>query len=267
MIHLPRENRPLAPAISGAPPCPGGVCGVIISSMERVERAPVTAPPSPATPARPTATPPVRVWRRRRTLWGELWRWLLTGLIFGTLAAGIIFAGLLAAIYWQARTDQARPVDAIVVLGTAQYNGQPGPVLRSRLDQALQLYHAGYAPVIVVTGGRAPGDQFTEAEASADYLAANGVPATAILRENEGRDTWQSLQGVASLLAGRSERRLLLVSDGFHLLRAKLMARDLGFTPYGSPAVDSPIRVGGPGELSFVVREALAIVAHVLYER
>ncbi len=205
--------------------------------------------------------------RRRRSVWGELWRWLLTAIIFALVAGIVLMVGLVLAVYWQARTDQVRPVDAIVVLGTAQYNGRPGPVLEARLERALEVYQAGFAPVIVVTGGRAPGDQFTEAEAGERFLLANGVPPAAIVRENEGRDTWQSMLGVAEVLSPGDDQRLLLVSDGFHLLRAKLMARDLGFEPYGAAAVDSPIVAGGGGELSFAIREAVAIAVHVLTER
>ena len=208
---------------------------------------------------------PGRRWRR--SWWGELWRWTLTAIIFATLASAIILIGLMVAIYVQARTDQARPVDAIVVLGTAQYNGRPGPVLQARLDHALDLYRAGHAPVIVVTGGRAPGDQFTEAEAGEMDLLEQGVSPGAIVLANEGRDTWESLVVVADALEPRGDHRVLLVSDGFHLFRSKLMARDLGFDPYGSAAVASPIVVGGSGELSFAFREAFGIIVHVLTGR
>jgi uncharacterized SAM-binding protein YcdF (DUF218 family) len=213
----------------------------------------------------PPAPDPVRRWRR--SLWGEAWRWLLTGIIFVLVAGMTIMVGLVLAVYWQARTDQVRPVDAIVVMGTAQHNGRPGPVLQARLDRALALYEAGNAPLLVVTGGRAPGDQFTEAEAGETFLLAEGVPPAAIVKENAGRDTWQSMMGVAEVLAPRDVQSVLLVSDGFHLLRSKLMARDLGFEPYGSAAVESPIVIGGAGELSFAIREAVAIVAHVLTGR
>ena len=183
--------------------------------------------------------------------------------IFSGLAGVVIGGGLVAAVYGQARTDEARPVDAIVVLGTAQFNGRPGPVLRARLDRALADYEAGYAPYIVATGGKAPGDAFTEAEAARDYFVEAGVPAEAILMENEGRDTWASMQGVADVLGERGLSRVLLVSDGFHLLRGEVMARDLGLVPFSAPATMSPIRTGGAGEFSYVVREAAGIVVHV----
>lgn len=201
--------------------------------------------------------------RRRRSLLAELWRWLTTAIIFAGLAAGVVGVGLVLAVYRQARLDQARPVDAIVVLGTAQWNGRPGPVLRARLDRALADYQSGYAPYIVATGGRAPGDAFTEAEAARDYLIEAGVPPDAILMENDGRDTWGSMQGVAALLAERGLDRVLLVSDGFHLLRGKLMARDLGLLPFAAPARDSPIRAGGGTEFSYALREAAGIVVHL----
>ena len=187
----------------------------------------------------------------------------MTAVLFAVVAALVVWVGLIVAIYWQARTDQTRPVDAIVVLGTAQFNGRPGPVLRARLERALEVYEAGYAPLIVVTGGRAPGDRFTEAEAARDYLIERGVPPAAILLENEGRDSWQSMRGVAALLAERGRGRVLLVSDGFHLFRVKLMARDLGLTAFAAPAPGSPIRPGGAGEFSYVLREAAGVVVHV----
>lgn len=95
-------------------------------------------------------------------------------------------------VWWASRRDQARPAQAIVVLGAAQYNGRPSPVLRARLDHATDLWRRRLAPVVVVTGGRQPGDKFTEATASADYLIAHGVPDAQILREVSGRTTWDS---------------------------------------------------------------------------
>lgn len=207
---------------------------------------------------------PVAPRRRRRSVWGELWRWAVTLLLFATLAAAAAAALLVVAIYRQARTDQAGPAAAIVVMGTAQWNGVPGPVLRARLDHALDLYRRGLAPLLVVTGGRAPGDAFTEAEAARAYLIEQGVPADAILMENAGRDTWESMNGIAAVARQAGLTRLLLVSDGFHLFRSKLMARDLGLAAAAAPAPNSPIRPGGPVEFSYVLREAAGVVVHLL---
>lgn len=187
-------------------------------------------------------------------------------LIFAVIAPPLLGLALIGAIYWQARSDEARPVEAIVVLGAAQYNGRPTSVLRARLDQALALYDRNLAPVMVVTGGKQEGDVTTEAEASRDYLVEHGVPRSAILMENEGRDTWQSLQGVATMLKPRDLTRVLLVSDGFHLLRSKKMARDLGLKPVASAAPDSPILPNTTREFGFVIREAVAITVYVAKE-
>ena len=150
-----------------------------------------------------------------------------------------------------------------MVLGTAQYNGRPSPVLRARLDEALAAYREGVAPLVVVTGGGLPGDAFTEAEASRDYLVDRGVPESAILLENEGGNSWESMQGAADLLEAEGLSRVLIVSDGFHLLRLKLMARELGLEAAGRPAEESPIRKNSATEFDYVVREAGGIVLFV----
>jgi uncharacterized SAM-binding protein YcdF (DUF218 family) len=232
----------------------------MIASRDGTTVAPAPAPAPHRSPARPSR-------RRRRSLWGEVWRWSLTALGFAaaaTIVAGVV---LVLAIYRQARTDSARPADAIVVLGTAQYNGWPGPVFQARLDRALELWQQGYAPILVVTGGKQPGDAYTEADAAWNYLTAAGVPPEAIVSENAASDTWQSMQGVAALLRPRGLDEVILVSDGFHLFRSRMMARDVGLHAWGSPATASPIRVGGEGEFSYILREAAAVVAHLWQTR
>jgi uncharacterized SAM-binding protein YcdF (DUF218 family) len=233
----------------------------MIASRDGTTVAPAAVPVPDSPVVRPSPL------RRRRSAWGELWRWGLTLVWF--CAAALVIAGLVLvfAIYRQARTDQARPAQAIVVLGTAQYNGWPGPVFRARLDRALELWRAGYAPVLVVTGGKMPGDGYTEAEAAWAYLTDAGVPAEAIVTENTASDTWESMQGVAALLQPRGIDEVIVVSDGFHLFRSRMMARDVGLQAWGSPAEMSPIRTGGGGELTYVMREAAAVVAHLWQTR
>jgi uncharacterized SAM-binding protein YcdF (DUF218 family) len=214
--------------------------------------------PLPAEPSRPKAP-----MRRRRSLWGEFWRWLVTAFWFLFFALLISGAILLVSIYRQARTEGARPAQAIVVLGTAQYNGWPGPVFQSRLDHALRLYWDGYAPYIVVTGGKQPGDGFTEAEAAQAYLMNAGVPASNIIMETEASNTWESMQNVSAILEPQGITDVILVSDGFHLYRSRMMANDVGLRSTGSPAPDSPIVVGGSGEFAYTLREAGGVLAHL----
>jgi len=155
----------------------------------------------------------------------------------------VVYYGVNLFQVWSVgNSDQARPVDAIVVLGAAQYDGRPSPQLRARLDHVVELWKLGVAPLVVVTGGNQPGDRFTEASASATYLSQSGVTSAAILQENRGHSSWESLAGVARLLNERDASRVLLVSDPFHSLRIRLVAQELGLTAYVSPTQTSPVR-------------------------
>jgi uncharacterized SAM-binding protein YcdF (DUF218 family) len=191
------------------------------------------------------------------------WLWWGAGIVavFVFLVPFLVFA----CVYKQARTNEARPVDAIVVLGAAQFNGIPSQVFRARLDTAFDLYQQGYAPTIVVTGGRIMGDQYTEAEAGKTYLVDRGVPADAILMENVSHNTAASFDGVRRILQPRGVESLLVVSDGFHLYRSKLLAEDAGFEAFGYAAQDSPIRHGSGTELRYMIRETLGVLAWKLH--
>ena len=158
------------------------------------------------------------------------------------LAGGLAYLAVTFVQVWLAgRRDGARPAQAIVVLGAAQYDGRPSPVLRARLDHTADLYDRGLAPVVVVTGGRAVGDRFTEAAVSATYLHGHGVPESAILRESSGRNSWQSLAASARFLRARGIRKVVLVSDPFHAARIDAIAGELGLESSTSPTRTSPI--------------------------
>jgi uncharacterized SAM-binding protein YcdF (DUF218 family) len=147
-------------------------------------------------------------------------------------------------VWRSARRDDARPSDAIVVLGAAQYDGRPSPVLAARLDHALELYEQGVAPTIVVTGGRQPGDRFTEATAGATYLHEHGVPDDAILRETNGRSSWESLAAAGAFLEERDMTKVVLVSDPYHAARIEDIADEVGLDAVTSPTNTSPISGG-----------------------
>ncbi len=157
------------------------------------------------------------------------------------IAGGVLVTGYATIRIWQRGiTDETRPVDAIVVLGAAQYNGTPSPVFASRLDHAVHLFAAGVAPVLIVTGGSREGDRTTEAASARAYAVAHGVPDSAILGEDQGRSTLESLEAVAGILRQHGLRSAIFVSDRTHMLRVILMARDLGIEAYGSPTTTSP---------------------------
>jgi uncharacterized SAM-binding protein YcdF (DUF218 family) len=143
---------------------------------------------------------------------------------------------------WRAAdSDDREKTQAIIVLGAAQYDGRPTDVFKARLDHAAGLWHDGVAPTIVVTGGKQPGDRFTEAGAGADYLHDLGVPDEAILRETTGNSSWESLAASARFLQERGIHDVTLVSDPFHSLRIELIAEELGFDANTSPTRTSPI--------------------------
>ena len=149
-------------------------------------------------------------------------------------------------------------VDAIVVLGAAQYDGRPSPQLRARLDHVVTLWNLPVAPVVVVTGGKQTGDRFTEAEASRDYLVSRGLPVEVIVIESRGESTYQSLEAVRDEARVNQWQRVVLVSDPYHLKRAQLVAAELGMPAEVSATRDGV--VSGSGALRRNVREALGIM-------
>ena len=164
---------------------------------------------------------------------------------------------LYATIRQQAGKDEARPADAIVVFGAAEYNGVPSPVLKARLDHVLELDDRGLAPAVVTTGGPGGDPHFTESSVARDYLIQQGVAEASILSETRGDTTYQSVRAVAQILHQRHARTCIAVSDGFHLYRIKLMFRAFGITAYGSPAPDSPIEDDSALRTLYTLREVV----------
>jgi uncharacterized SAM-binding protein YcdF (DUF218 family) len=155
---------------------------------------------------------------------------ILRRFLYIALAVVIAYPLFLAFRIWQqSRIDEVRRADAIVVLGAAQYDGDPSPVFEARLDQAEYLYSEDLAPRIVVTGGSQEGDRFSESEVGRSYLVSQGVPDGAILSEDEGRTTLESLTNVHDMAADNGIDTVLLVSDPLHSERIKAIATDLGF--------------------------------------
>ena len=181
--------------------------------------------------------------------------------IVGTvlLAAGIVYTVALAAVLVTSQHDQRRPVDAIIVLGAAQYNGRPSPVLRARLDHAIVLYREGYAPMIVVTGGVGRGDTLSEAIVGRRYLVAREVPEESVIAQPVGRNTRTSMTAVGEWLHDRGLRRVLLVSDPFHMFRLRLEARRTALEAYTSPTESSPISDNPVLELRYLFAEGLKV--------
>jgi uncharacterized SAM-binding protein YcdF (DUF218 family) len=166
------------------------------------------------------------------------------------------------AIWWTARQDARPDSDAIVVLGSAQYNGVPSSIFEARLEHALDLYRDGVAPVVVTVGGKKNGDAFTEAEAGRDYLAAAGVPAGALLAIPEGVDTLESMRAAGTEFADRGWDSAVLVTDPWHAMRAQRMAEDAGIDATSSPTRQGPAVQTRATQFRYILRET---AAYLLY--
>ncbi|MBL8173587.1 MAG: YdcF family protein [Bryobacterales bacterium] len=162
-------------------------------------------------------------------------RWIVTCAVLATAALGLYLFRLTLAIERQAAIDEAHPADVIVVLGAAEYRGKPSPVLRARLDHALDLYRKQLAPRILTTGGAGGDPIWTESEVGRTYLSKRGVPVEAIIIEPEGESTVESTTAASEIMRRMNLRSCIVVSDGYHIYRAKTLMQDQGFTVYGSP--------------------------------
>ena len=165
----------------------------------------------------------------------------------------------------EAGVDEERPVDAIVVFGAAEYVGRPSPVYRARLDHAYNLFERGLAPVIITTGGAGGDPHFSEGQVGRDYLESRGVPDGNLIAETQGGDTDESAKRVAVIMRANDMHSCLLVSDAYHLFRAKQMMQAQGITVYISPRPGSIPKTAGERFMA-ALRESLSYMlyrAHV----
>jgi uncharacterized SAM-binding protein YcdF (DUF218 family) len=180
------------------------------------------------------------------------------GRYFGIGAMIAWLASAVAVIVWGAR-DHAVAADAIIVMGAAQYAGRPSPVLKARLDHAVELWKRGLAPWLVLTGGTGAGDITSEAAVSRRYVLRQGIPDSLILLENLGRTTTASLAAVANIMNSRRLERAILVSDPFHMLRLQILARQYGLRCVTSPTRTSPISASRTKALGYVLSESVKV--------
>jgi uncharacterized SAM-binding protein YcdF (DUF218 family) len=198
------------------------------------------------------------------------WKSRLIDLVFVGLAFVVGGVALTAYTVYRVgavgQADNRRHVDAIVVLGAAQYNGRPSAVLAARLDHAIALYKAGYAPYLVVTGGKLPGDNYTEAATEAKYATNRQVPASAILAETTGSTTLESIQNVRALFDQHGLHTALFVSDRTHMLRVLRLAADQGIDAWGSPTTTSPADTDTQMHFNALVHELGALAQYTFLQ-
>lgn len=183
------------------------------------------------------------------------------------VAAGVAWLVLVASIHLYGRMDQARPAGAIVVLGAAQYDGRPSPVLRARLDHALALYRRGIADTLIMTGGTGAGDTVSEALVGKRYAVRAGVPEGVVLTEQGGMTSLESMHAVSALMERHGLGSAVLVSDPFHMLRLRLLALRVGVRAYSSPTRTSPISRNPAEERKHVLRESFGLPLSLVERR
>lgn len=181
--------------------------------------------------------------QRPGTRWFRIRRRFVKVCAVGIAVGLLYFLVSLLQVWSTGRADDEGPADAIVVMGAAQYDGRPSPQLRARLDHVVEIWPTGVAPLVVVTGGNIPGDRFTEAEASAEYLIERGIPADAILLENAGSTSQESLVAVSEMLQARDLDSVVIVTDPYHALRSKLIAAESGLDA-GTSSTDTSVVTG-----------------------
>ncbi len=182
---------------------------------------------------------------------------ILLRLVKYLLVAVAVYLGVTAYQVWKTgQRYEPRAAGAIVVMGAAQYNGVPSSALRARLEQAALLWHQHYSSTIMVTGSKEPGDVYTEAQASAKYLVAVGVPPADILQAG-GRNSWDNLAEAAPALIARGDTTVLVVTDKFHEARSLAIASSVGLTPYPTPSQHSPIT--GLAAVPYYAKETVGV--------
>ena len=179
---------------------------------------------------------------------------LTIGACIGLISYVVITA---ASLTWTGSHHDTKSVDAIVVMGAAQYDGVPSPLLASRLQHALDLWKLKQAPVIAVTGGKRAGDRFTEGDTSRRWLTDRGVPAANIIVESVGHSTWESIENLAPLLNEADVHSVVVVSSSWHVQRAELSLEELGFRAHSSASPDGVL--SGSSEKSKLIREIAGV--------
>lgn len=176
----------------------------------------------------------------------------------------LIFIYLTVKIYKQSNIDNAQKADAIVVLGASQWNGRPSPIFRNRLNHSFLLYDSGLAPKIILTGGVGKSEEISESQVGRDYLTQKGVDTKNIFIEEIGHTTLESLNQVKLILEEQNLSSIILVSDGFHMMRLKKMAADLKIQAFVSPSPE--IYTNKKTKFKYVVRESWVYMLYLLFK-
>lgn len=200
----------------------------------------------------------------RRSFFGGVLTWFVR-LLVGAIVMATLVVGATAVRTWQvARIDDRTHADAIVVLGAAQYDGTPSSVFEARLEWAKMLFNEGVAPVIITVGGKQVGDNYTEARSGRSYLEKAGIPVNNLIAVEHGSDTLESIEAVKNEMDTRGLKSAVLVSDPWHSLRTRTMARDLGIDAWTAPTRQGPAVFTRESQLHGIIRETGALLWYQL---
>lgn len=195
---------------------------------------------------------------------GGLARWTRRAIAGAILIPAVLVVGTAVRVWQVARIDDRSAADAIVVLGAAQYSGTPSSVFEARLEQAYKLYEDGVAPEIITVGGKQQGDEYTEAASGKNYLIDRGVPANSITAVQEGSDTLLSIEAVSEEMKDQGINSAVLVSDPWHSLRTRTMARDAGLDAWTAPTRQGPAVYTRESQFHGIARETAALIWYQL---
>jgi uncharacterized SAM-binding protein YcdF (DUF218 family) len=183
-------------------------------------------------------------------------RWWLRLLGLAIVSVVAFLAITAVQVVRTASLEEIHRADAIVVFGAAEYSGRPSPVLRARLDHALDVFHRGVAPVVITTGGAAADPTFSEGGVGRDYLMRHGVPERSLIAETQGRDTAESAVRVGVIMRANGLHSCVAVSDAYHVFRIRKLLEHEGVAPvYVAPRPDSRPRTTWQREVA-VLRES-----------
>ena len=186
--------------------------------------------------------------------------------MMGVLLGVISFIIVQGLIRYSAISDENEKVDYLVILGAGLWDSQPSPTLRRRLEKGIEYLNNHPGSKVVVSGGLGANEEISEAEAMMVFLMGSGIEEERIIREDRSTNSFENLtftkEILDSLYDGQGVNEIIIVTSEFHLFRTKMLARRIGFSPYGIPA-ETPSSVS----TKYAIREYFAIIKSFLFDR
>lgn len=198
-------------------------------------------------------------------IWGhipKIFRIIITTLFTIGL---VIFISIESIIIYNGHHNDDEKPDYLVVLGAGLRGNSISASLLYRLETALD-FHEMYPDVkIVVSGGQGKGENMAEALAMRNFLVDNGVDPSLIIIEDKSTNTYENFLYTKDVLeeeTGKEDFTITIISNNFHMYRAKFLAKEVGFSTYGYPAPSHKASA-----LVFYVREFFAVIKAYIFKQ